>query len=117
SYEATGDGEDTIEGNGGRDTIFGGLGQDDITGGSSSFFSLTTPDKRPDSADLIYGGSGLRTVRDDDSTFASAGLTHARDADTIAGGNANIVRTGGLTGVDVAGGKDLTLARPPRYGT
>src|SRR4029079_3364653 len=40
SIEASTDGEDYIEGNGGNDSVFGGLGQDDIVGGSSSFFSL-----------------------------------------------------------------------------
>ena len=34
-------------------SIFGGLGQDDIVGGSSSFFSLTTADQRPDGGDDI----------------------------------------------------------------
>ena len=36
--EATTDGDDYIEGNGGDDTVFGGLGQDDIVGDSSDLF-------------------------------------------------------------------------------
>src|SRR5262249_17758940 len=61
------DSEDYIEGNGGSDIIFGGLGQDDIVGGNSDFFSLTTPDQRPDVADLIFGGSGELTARNEDT--------------------------------------------------
>src|SRR4029079_1280774 len=48
SFDATTDGEDYIEGNGGNDIAFGGQGQDDILGGSSDFFSLTNPYLRPD---------------------------------------------------------------------
>ena len=72
------DGEDYIEGNGGRDVIFGGLGQDDIVGGSSDFFSLTQPEFRPDTDDLIFGGSGNRSGRDDDSELGPADATSAR---------------------------------------
>ena len=45
------DGRDWIEGNGGDDTIFGDLGQDDLIGGSSSLYSLTTPNRRPDGSE------------------------------------------------------------------
>src|SRR5205807_3802550 len=67
SFEASTDGEDYVEGNGGNDIIFGGLGQDDIVGGSSDFFSLTTRLLRPDGDDLIFGGAGTRIGRNDDS--------------------------------------------------
>ena len=60
SFEAATDGQDYIEGGGGNDVIFGGLGQDDIVGGSSNFFSLTTPNKRPDGDDIIFGGAGTQ---------------------------------------------------------
>jgi Ca2+-binding RTX toxin-like protein len=40
SFEASTDGSDYIEGNGGNDTIFGGLGQDDIVGDSSDLYGL-----------------------------------------------------------------------------
>jgi len=99
SAEAATDGEDYIEGNAGDDLIFGDLGQDDIVGGSSTFFSLTTRLLRPDGSDLIFGGSGTRIGRDDDTTLvpgATAADIHARDADTIAGDNANIIRIVGM---------------------
>jgi Ca2+-binding RTX toxin-like protein len=101
SYEATTDGEDYVEGNGGNDLIFGGLGQDDLVGGSSNFFSLVGRLQRPDGSDTIFGGAGNRTLRDEDSHFASTGLDHARDADTISGDNADIVRIVGTNHVDV----------------
>ena len=47
-------------------SIFGNLGQDDIIGGSSDlYFGLSTPAKRPDGADLIFGGSGTRIAHGD----------------------------------------------------
>jgi Ca2+-binding RTX toxin-like protein len=97
SSDAATDGDDYIEGNGGADVIFGNLGQDDIVGGSSSLFSLTTRDRRPDGADLIFGGSGTEIERNDYGQ-----PSHARDADAIAGDNANIYRivavgAGGIT--------------------
>jgi Ca2+-binding RTX toxin-like protein len=87
SVEASSDGDDYIEGNGGSDVIFGNLGQDDIIGGSSSLFSLITPDLRPDSTDLIFGGAGMDIARDD----AGDGL-NGRDSDMILGDNGNIYR-------------------------
>ena len=63
SFERASDGQDYIEGGGGRDVIFGGLGQDDLVGGSSDFFSLTTPDSRPDDTDWIFGGAGTQINR------------------------------------------------------
>jgi Ca2+-binding RTX toxin-like protein len=88
SFEDTGDGDDYIEGNGGDDVIFGGLGQDDIVGGSSNLFGLDTLAKRPDGSDLLFGGAGTQVNRENGTTTGS----HARDADTIAGDNANIFR-------------------------
>src|SRR3989442_1683535 len=101
TFEASTDGEDYIEGGGGNDVIFGGLGQDDLIGGSSDFFSLTTPDQRPDGSDLIFGGAGTRIGRNDDTTFATLDLTHNRDADAIVGDNGRIVRIVGVSSVDV----------------
>src|SRR5262249_51589039 len=100
SFEAATDGEDYIEGGGGDDVIFGNLGQDDIVGGSSSFFSLVTPDLRPDGDDLIFGGSGQRISRSDIgfATLDASGAIvvdpdgHAKDADTVVGDNGNIIR-------------------------
>src|SRR5262249_30991915 len=95
SFEATTDGEDYIEGNGGNDILLGNLGQDDIIGGSSSFFGLTTPQSRPDGSDLLFGDAGTRIGRDDDTTSvvgAAAVDVHARDADTFIGDNDNIIR-------------------------
>jgi Ca2+-binding RTX toxin-like protein len=100
SYEKASDGEDYVEGGGGNDVIFGGLGQDDLVGGSSSFFSLTTMNLRPDGADMIFGGAGTRAGRNDD-TFVTGAAEHARDADTIVGDNGNIVRIVGTFGADV----------------
>jgi Ca2+-binding RTX toxin-like protein len=111
SAEAATDGEDYIEGNAGNDLIFGDLGQDDIVGGSSSFFSLTTAEQRPDGADVIFGGAGDRSGRNDDTTASQLPGTitnlHARDADTIAGDNANIVRIVGTNGTPIANGAGL----------
>lgn len=100
------DGEDYIEGGGGDDQIFGGLGQDDLVGGSSSFFSLTSPDSRPDGADYIFGGSGRQIARnagwDPANPNAAPDRTqHAPDSDAIVGDNGNIVRIVGVNGVDV----------------
>ncbi|HEV8251466.1 MAG TPA: Calx-beta domain-containing protein, partial [Gaiellaceae bacterium] len=95
SFEAGTDGEDYIEGNGDNDIAFGGLGQDDIIGGSSAFFSLTSPQARPDGDDLLFGGAGTRIGRNDDTTSVPGGPLldiHARDADTTIGDNGNIVR-------------------------
>ncbi|MEY2518221.1 MAG: large repetitive protein, partial [bacterium] len=94
SFEnAATDGDDYIEGGGGADTIFGGLGQDDIIGGSSSLFTLTTAAQRPDGADLIFGGAGVKATYND----AGTGTTHSLDADTILGDNGNIWRLVGTT--------------------
>ncbi|WP_353083073.1 calcium-binding protein [Tessaracoccus lapidicaptus] len=92
SFEASTDGDDYIEGGGGADTIFGNLGRDDIIGGSSSLFSLTTPDRRPDADDFIFGGAGTDIGRNDDT------LGHGRDSDTIVGDNGNIYRLVGING-------------------
>jgi Ca2+-binding RTX toxin-like protein len=95
------DGDDYIEGNGGADTIFGNLGQDDIIGGSSSLYGLTTAAQRPDGADIIFGGSGTRSDRNDEG---QSGLGwHARDADVIAGDNADILRIVGINGTAGSG--------------
>ncbi len=111
SFEAATDGDDYIEGGGGADVIFGGLGQDDIVGGSSSFFSLVDPSMRPDGGDYIFGGAGTRIDRNnfvgsefgtvDDDPMIPLSQSHARDADTIAGDNANIIRIVGTFGEDV----------------
>ncbi len=100
SVEAATDGDDYIEGNGGNDLVFGGLGQDDIIGGSSSFFGLNSRLLRPDGADMIFGGAGTDLARNNEGDTSATG--RARDADAIAGDNANIVRVVGLNGV--AGG-------------
>ncbi|MGD8418786.1 MAG: matrixin family metalloprotease, partial [Gammaproteobacteria bacterium] len=107
------DGTDYIEGGGGSDVVFGGLGQDDIVGGSSSFFSLTTPDNRPDENDTIFGGAGEQISRLNENLPGQVGDElyeldsalqedrHSRDADAIAGDNANIIRLVGTNGVDL----------------
>jgi Ca2+-binding RTX toxin-like protein len=102
SFEATTDGDDYIEGNGGHDVIFGNLGQDDIIGGSSSLFSLITPDLRPDGEDIIFGGAGTRAginadLAQGDLIYAER---HARDSDTIVGDNNNIYRLVGTNGAN-----------------
>lgn len=118
SFEAATDGDDYIEGGGGNDTIFGGLGQDDIIGGSSSLFTLVTPEQRPDGSDMIFGGAGTRIDHNDIGQAemeidAKTGVItvnesgHARDADVIAGDNANIYRLVGVNGSD--GGAFLTF--------
>ncbi len=96
SFEADTDGDDYVEGNGGDDVIFGNLGQDDLIGGSSSLFTLTTPELRPDGSDIIFGGAGVRLARDDIGDTSERG--HARDADYVLGDNGNLYRL-----VDAAG--------------
>ena len=88
------DGADYIEGGGENDLIFGNLGQDDIVGGSSTMFGLDGGEElRPDGEDLIFGGSGTEIDRNND-----ASATHGRDADAIAGDNADIYRLVSTTG-------------------
>jgi hypothetical protein len=131
SFEAATDGEDYLEGNAGNDVIFGGLGQDDIVGGSSDFFSLTTPDQRPDGlafptraylpgddrgADLLFGGAGIQVGANNQTSgvastpgtpggvladLTTAANMHARDADTVVGDNGRIIRIVGINGTDV----------------
>jgi len=108
------DGDDYMEGNGGNDRMYGNLGQDDMIGGSSTLFGLDDVTAqfygmaaddfaRPDGADMIYGGAGdpTRLNRNDyvgpsdtapgDDIILEVNR-HARDADVIAGDNANIYR-------------------------
>jgi len=110
SFEASAtDGQDYIEGNGGNDIVFGGLNQDDIVGGSSDFFSLTTPNNRPDGADLLFGGAGTDIARshigdateDGNNVITTTPTGHASDADTIVGDNGRIIRIVGTNGVDI----------------
>jgi len=98
SFGASTDGDDYIEGNGGSDVIFGNLGQDDIIGGSSSLFSLTTPALRPDGSDLIFGGAGTGSARNNEGGISADG--HARDSDMILGDNGNIFRLVGINGAN-----------------
>ncbi len=90
------DGDDYIEGGGGRDLILGNLGQDDIVGGSSNMFGAATASSRPDAEDIIYGGSGTQSARNDSGDMSANG--HARDADVILGDNGNIFRLVGING-------------------
>ncbi|MCW2959494.1 MAG: hypothetical protein JWP18_2297, partial [Solirubrobacterales bacterium] len=91
-----GDGDDHLEGGGGDDLLFGDAGQDDLIGGSSPLFGLTTVAQRPDGADVLFGGDGTRSGREDTGDEASGG--HATDADVLAGDNALIVRIVGADG-------------------
>src|SRR5262249_24326040 len=99
------DGNDYIEGGAGSDTVFGNQGQDNIIGGSSNLFGQTdvpgqtTPPQRPDSSNMLFGGSGTEISRNDpgDSTTNA----HARDADVIVANNGlifDIVGTNGTSG-------------------
>jgi Ca2+-binding RTX toxin-like protein len=78
-YGGRGDGDDTIDGNGGDDTIFGGAGDDTLTGGLGD--------------DIIFNGAGVDTV--------SGG---AGD-DVIWGGTGDdtLIGDGGLVGNDTFG--------------
>ena len=117
SFDAETDGDDYIEGNGGSDVIFGNLGQDDIIGGSSSLFTLATPELRPDADDILFGGSGTEIEHNellgdtldenDPDTIIPSGDEHARDADVIAGDNANIYRIVGTGSVTAADGTSI----------
>ncbi|HET6575741.1 MAG TPA: hypothetical protein VFG68_19225, partial [Fimbriiglobus sp.] len=105
SFEAATDGDDYIEGNGGSDVMFGNLGQDDLIGGSSSLYTLTTRELRPDGVDIIFGGAGTRIDRNNEVVATgdvALAERHARDADAIAGDNASIFRVVGVLGTPVA---------------
>jgi hypothetical protein len=102
------DGNDYVEGGGGNDVIFGNLGQDDLIGGSSSLFSLTTPDKRPDGSDLVFGGSGTQSARNDAGDTSVNG--HARDSDVIVGDNGNIYRLVGVNGAVGVGSSGVAIS-------
>src|SRR5262249_45233585 len=91
------DGDDNIEGNGGNDLILGYPGQEDLIAGRSSLFGFDSAAKRPDGKDIIFGGSGTHTARNDLGDTSAAG--HARDADFILGDNGNIYRLVGVNGV------------------
>jgi Ca2+-binding RTX toxin-like protein len=106
--EATSDGDDYIEGNAGNDVIFGNLGQDDLIGGSSTRYSLETEDLRDDGADLIFGGGG--TAGDDLLRNDLGDGAQGRDADVIAGDNADILRI-------VSGGQYVNFNYDNAYGT
>ena len=82
SFEAPTDGNNYIEGGGGANTvIFGGTGQNDIIGGNSNLFSLTTPQQRPDSGNvIIFAGAGTQIAQNDSqSTVALGGAASAGD--------------------------------------
>jgi hypothetical protein len=113
SFDAVTDGDDYIEGNGGNDVVFGNLGQDDIIGGSSSLFTLDDRTLRPDGngSDILFGGSGTRADHDADVQDGDAYIVfddvHARDADVIAGDNANIYRIVGTGSVTPPGETEI----------
>ncbi|MEB3339666.1 hypothetical protein [Okeania sp.] len=98
SVSADSDGDDYIEGGGDEDLIFGNSGRDDIIGDSSSLFGNDTSEKRPAGKDLIFGGSGLQTERNDFGDQSEEG--HSRDSDVIIGDNGNIYRIVGTNGTD-----------------
>lgn len=104
------DGDDYIEGNGGDDSIWGDLGRDDLVGGSSDLFGLASPGQRLDGADLIYGGAGDRTARNDPGETTAGG--HALDSDFIAGDNADIFRLVDSAGTPLTFGYDNYSADP-----
>lgn len=89
SIDSSTDGDDYIEGNAGNDTIHGDLGQDDLVGGGSSLFGLA-PAQRADGSDTIFGGDGTQTLPGSLGDTSPTGA--ARDADVIAGDNADILR-------------------------
>lgn len=94
------DGDDYMEGNGGRDLMYGGLGQDDMIGGSSELFGLITEAMRPDDSDVMFGGAGIDTGRNDlgdatqnaEKTITPTASGNGLDADYLMGDNANIYR-------------------------
>ncbi len=77
SFEAATDGNNYIEGGGGNGTvIFGGTGQNDIIGGNSNLFSLTTPQQRPDSGNvIIFAGTGTEIGEGNSQSTATIGGT------------------------------------------
>jgi Ca2+-binding RTX toxin-like protein len=112
--EATTDGDDYLEGNGGSDLIYGGLGQDDIIGGSSGLFGLTTRDQRPDAGDTLYGGAATPAQLARNSSGSAGVDGHARDADVIVGDNGNIYRLVSAAGQYLRFNYDTSVASDPR---
>ncbi|WP_428938046.1 hypothetical protein [Fontivita pretiosa] len=104
------DGDDYIEGNGGQDLIFGNGGQDDIVGGSSGEFGLSDSAMRPDGSDLIFGGAGNLTARNDPGDTTIGG--HAADADCILADNGTIYR---VVRVDGSGNSDFVRFNYDNY--
>ncbi|MHC1764378.1 MAG: hypothetical protein AB9869_08735 [Verrucomicrobiia bacterium] len=133
SFEAASDGDDYIEGNGGDDVIFGNLGQDDIIGDNSSLFTLDTRDERlPHGRDIVFGGAGIDIDRNDlgnallnSTPQADASYDHivtepdghSRDADVIAGDNANIYRLVGTNRTDGGGFLEFQYDQPSAFET
>jgi hypothetical protein len=89
------DGDDYVEGGSGRDVVFGNGGQDDIIGGSSDLFGglLTSSGSAAAAAnaagaDILFGGSGGSVAE----LSSASGNGHAREGNSIAAGNATILR-------------------------
>ena len=89
------DGDDYIEGGSGSDVVFGNGGQDDIIGGSSDLFGglLTSTGSAATAAnaagaDILFGGSGGSVGE----LSSASGSGHAREGNSIAAGNATILR-------------------------
>ena len=95
SAAAASDGNDYAEGGGGNDVIYGDLGQDDLIGGSSSLY-IDAAGTRTDGNDVIFGGAGTLLGRNEPGD--SSVDAHGRDADVIAGDDANIFRLVGTDG-------------------
>jgi Ca2+-binding RTX toxin-like protein len=97
----TTDGNDYIEGGAGSDIIFGNQGQDNIIGGSSNLFGQTALAQRPDSSNLIFGGSGGPGLTPDTARLSLGDTSangHAEDADTIVANNGLIFDIVGTNG-------------------
>ncbi|MGH2998422.1 MAG: beta strand repeat-containing protein, partial [Gaiellaceae bacterium] len=79
------DGNDYIEGGAGSDTIFGNQGQDDILGGSSNLFGQNSEIQRPDSSNMLFGGSGTEISYDNAGDTSANG--NSNDSDAIVANN------------------------------
>lgn len=89
------DGDDYVEGGSGADVVFGNGGQDDSIGGSSDLFGglvtssgATVPAANLAGADILFGGSGGAAGE----LSSASGSGHAREGNSIAAGNATILR-------------------------
>lgn len=111
-----GAGDDEVEGNPGADHAWGEAGDDDVIGGSSQL--ATSPETgRPDTGDVLDGGTGQDVIAGDNAVVARGGTEHpvsagrglrsSRSVDLADEGSGN---PSGVSGDDqIQGGDDVDV--------